>query len=83
MAANPQLVTSNTTVTYDGVVVPLLRGTVIDVPAGSALSTALSGKVAALSAQLQVPGSSDSISGGQLPAGQSGHTEPWSWGQAG
>jgi hypothetical protein len=77
-------VTSNTTVTYDGVVVPLLRGTVIDVPNGSALATALSGKITAVTAQQQVPGSSDSLGAGSgLSAGQSGHTEPYSWGQVG
>jgi hypothetical protein len=43
MAANPQLVTADTTITYDGVSQRVTRGTVIDVPAGSALATALSG----------------------------------------
>jgi hypothetical protein len=83
MAANPQLVTSNTTVVYDGVTVQLMRGVIIDVPNGSALATALSGKVIALSAQNQIPGSSDSLGAGSLAAGQSGHTSPYSWGQAG
>ena len=48
--------------TYDGV--PnnvMLRGTVIDVPAGSALNTALGSYITAASAQQQQPGSSDSI----------------------
>lgn len=84
MAANPQLVTSNTTVTYDGVVVPLMRGQVIDVPNGSALATALSGKIVALTAQQQIPGSSDSLGAGSaLSSSQAGHTEPYNWGQAG
>lgn len=83
MAANPQLVTSNTTVTYDGVVTQLMRGWVIDVPNGSALATALSGKVVALPAQSQIPGSSDSLGAGSLASAQAGHTSPYSWGQAG
>ena len=83
MAANPQLVTSNTTAVYDGVTVPLVRGTVIDVPNGSVLATALSGKVTPLTAQQQIPGSSDSLGAGSLASAQAGHTEPYSWGQAG
>jgi hypothetical protein len=69
MAANPQMVTLNTTATYDGVVTPLVRGTIIDVPTGSALATALSGKIVALTAQQQVPGSSDSLGAGSMAAG--------------
>jgi hypothetical protein len=65
MAARPMVV--NTTIpygtfTYDGV--PnnvILRGTVIDVPAGSALNTALGANITAMSTQQQQPGSSDSI----------------------
>jgi hypothetical protein len=48
MAANGQLVTADITITWDGVSVRLPRGTVIDVPAGSALATALSGSITAL-----------------------------------
>lgn len=48
MAANPQIVTSDITITYDGVPQRLMRGTIVDVPAGSALATALSGSISAL-----------------------------------
>ena len=66
MAARPMVV--NTTIpygtfTYDGV--PnnvILRGTVIDVPAGSALNTALGASITAMTAQQTQPGSSDSVS---------------------
>jgi len=50
MAANPQLVTAKTTITYDGVSQVIPRGTVIDVPNGSALATALSGNIVSMSA---------------------------------
>lgn len=84
MAANPQLVTANTTITYDGVSVPLMRGTVIDVPNGSALATALSGKVAALTAQQQIPGTSDSLGAGTLAGSTAGGgTDPYNAHQAG
>jgi hypothetical protein len=87
MAANPQMVTANTTATYDGVIVPLMRGTVIDVPNGSALATALSGKIVALSAQQQIPGSSDSLGAGSMAAGmENGYGPgkvPYNAGQAG
>jgi hypothetical protein len=66
MALHPFVV--NTTIpyntfTYDGV--PnnvILRGTVIDVPPSSALATALSTYVTAMTTQQQQPGTSDSIS---------------------
>jgi hypothetical protein len=84
MAANPQMVTANTTATYDGVITPLMRGTVIDVPNGSALATALSGKIVALSAQQQVPGSSDSLGAGSLAGSRAGGgTDPYNAGQVG
>jgi hypothetical protein len=85
MAANPQIVTANTTITYDGVTVPLMRGQVIDMPASGALATALSGKVVAMTAQQQVPGSSDSISSfGQLSSQLAGGgNDPYNAHQAG
>jgi hypothetical protein len=43
MAANPRLLASDTTVTWDGVQVFFPKGTIIDVPAGSALETAYGG----------------------------------------
>ncbi len=51
MAANGQLVTADVTITWDGVSQRIPRGTVIDVPAGSALTTALSGNITALTSQ--------------------------------
>jgi hypothetical protein len=67
MAARPMLVIATIPYgqfTYDGV--PnnvILRGTVIDVPAGSALNTALGAYITAMTAQQCQPGSSDSVSG--------------------
>lgn len=89
MAARPMLVTSNVpagTFTYDGVPnAPILRGTVIDIPAGSALNTALTSFTTALSSQQQVPGSSDSLgSFGQLSSQLAGGgTDPYNAHQAG
>lgn len=52
MAANPQLVNTTTTFTYDGVSQRVSRGTIIDVPPGSALQTAIGGgNLTALTAQ--------------------------------
>lgn len=51
MAANPQLVTTDITITYDGVSQRITRGTVIDMPVGSALATALGANVTPLTAQ--------------------------------
>lgn len=87
MAANPQVVNTDTTIVYDGVTVPLIRGTVIDMPASGALATALSGKVTAMTAQQWTPGSSDSVCPGSLAGGGEngygpGHT-PYNSGQLG
>lgn len=52
MALNPRIVNTDITVTWDGVSQRIPRGTIIDVPAGSALLTALgSGNLTALTAQ--------------------------------
>lgn len=52
MAANPQLVNATTNVTWDGVVTRIPRGTIIDVPNGGALQTAIGGgNLTALTAQ--------------------------------
>ena len=67
MAARPCVVNANIpygTFTYDGV--PnnvILRGTIIDVPAGSALNTALGSYITAIApgTQLLQPGGSDSL----------------------
>lgn len=76
MAANPQVVNTDTTITYDGVSQRIPRGTVIDVPNGSALATALSGNITALTTQqkqdgggqaVSVPGLENLVGGGQLP----------------
>jgi len=40
MAANPQLVNTDIAITYDGVSQRIMRGTIIDMPAGSALANA-------------------------------------------
>jgi hypothetical protein len=41
MAANPRIVKTDTTFTYDGVSQTIQMSTIIDVPAGSALETAI------------------------------------------
>lgn len=41
MSANPQIVTSDVIIRWDGVDQRIARGTVIDVPAGSVLSSAI------------------------------------------
>lgn len=52
MALNPRVVNTDITVTWDGVAQRIPRGTLIDVPAGSALLTAIgSGNLTALTAQ--------------------------------
>jgi len=48
MAANGYVVNTGVQITWDGVSQWIPRGTVIDVPAGSALATALSGNLTAL-----------------------------------
>jgi hypothetical protein len=40
MASNPRIVNKDITVTWDGGVFPVTAGTIVDVPAGSALETA-------------------------------------------
>lgn len=89
MAANPQIVTKDIpagTFTYDGVRnARIPRGTVIDVPAGSALATALAGFIAAESAQQCTPVSSDSVNAASLSDVSPAATPAWpgvyNWGQ--
>lgn len=40
MAANPRIVTTDITVSWDGGTTRVLRGTIVDIPAGSALEAA-------------------------------------------
>lgn len=40
MAANPRMLTTDVTVSWDGGTTKVLRGTIVDIPAGSALETA-------------------------------------------
>lgn len=83
MAANPQLVKTNIppgTFTYDGVPNQMiLRGTVIDVPAGSALATALGANITPLTAQQLGPNGADGLgAGGTLSSqGAGGGGEPY------
>jgi hypothetical protein len=97
MAANPVVVTTDCSMTWDGVKTRLNRGQVIDmataqgtattnVPPGTASNPAnLSTRVVALSAQQQVPGSSDSLGqfGTLSSATAGGGTDPYNAGQAG
>jgi hypothetical protein len=82
MARN--LVNTNCSITYDGVSVPLMRGTVIEVPTGSALATALGANITALTSQQQIPGSSDSLGAGSMAGSAAGGgTDPYNAHQAG
>lgn len=60
MAANPRMVNTDTSVTWDGGVTLVPAGTIVDIPAGSALETAYGGSsnLTSLSAQ-QVLGVAD------------------------
>lgn len=40
MAANPRIVTNDITVAWDGATFPVSAGTIVDIPAGSALESA-------------------------------------------
>lgn len=52
MAANPRMVNTTVTFTWDGVPARLFKGSIIDVPAGSALETAIGvGNLTTLSAE--------------------------------
>jgi hypothetical protein len=54
MASNPRMVNTDITITWDGVSQRIQRGTIIDVPAGSALQTAIgAGNLTALTANQQ------------------------------
>ena len=91
MAANPQLVTKDIpagTFTYDGVRnTRIPRGTVIDVPNGSALATALAGFIATETAQQCTPVTSDSVNPATLENvngygyPQQGWPGTYNWGQ--
>ena len=55
MASSPRMVINDVDVPYDGAVSHVLRGTVVDVPAGSPMETAYGGpsNLQSLSAQQQ------------------------------
>lgn len=74
MAARPMLVIADTTITYDGVPQRIIRGTVIDVPASSALNTALGANIAALTSQQVTQGGSDSLGPSAYATGQLTYT---------
>lgn len=75
MAARGMFVNADITITYDGVPVRLKRGTVIDVPAGSALNTALGSNITALTAGQQIPngGAADALGPSYLANGVIGY----------
>jgi hypothetical protein len=77
MAANPQIVNTDVTFTWDGVPVRLMRGTLVDVPSGGALQTAIGGgNLSALPAGRQTsdagvsvgPFMENTAGGGNLPS---------------
>ena len=76
MAANPMIVNTDVTITYDGVSQRIARGTLIDVPNPSAIRTAIgAGNLTAASAQQQScdggqsvgPFMENAVGGGQMP----------------
>lgn len=58
MAANPRVVINDVTVNWDGGTTLVTRGTIVDVPAGSALETAYGGpsNLASISASQETLG---------------------------
>jgi hypothetical protein len=60
-----------------------MRGQVIDVPAGSALNTALGANIIAMTSQQQVNGSSDSVNVSGLENKVGGGNLPYNQGQVG
>jgi hypothetical protein len=80
MASNPQLVNADCTITWDGVSQRIPRGTVIDVPAGSALATALGSNITALTTQQKSSNGGSSL-GPFLENLTGGGNEPSNWGQ--
>jgi hypothetical protein len=81
MAANPQLVTADCVITYDGVPQRIPRGTVIDVPAGSALATALGANITALTTQQKSSNGGSSLGACLLENLVGGGQEPNASGQ--
>jgi hypothetical protein len=81
MASNPQLVNTDCTITWDGASQRIPRGTVIDVPAGSALATALGGNITALTTQQKSSNGGVSLGACLLENVVGGGQEPNSSGQ--
>ena len=75
MAANGYVVNTGVQITWDGVSQWIPRGTVIDVPAGSALATALSGNLTALTS-MQTQAMNGQSLGGSLANLTGGGNEP-------
>jgi hypothetical protein len=81
MAANPQVVNTDITMTWDGASQRVARGTLIDVPAGSALQTALgSENLTALPAARQSCDMGVSV-GPFMENTTGGGNEPMAWAQ--
>ena len=81
MAANPQIVNTDVTVTWDFVSQRIPRGTLIDVPAGSALMTAIgSSNLTAVGAARQTSDSGVSY-GPFMENTAGGGTDPSAWPQ--
>lgn len=81
MAANPQIINQDTTVTWDGVSQRIPRGTLIDVPPGSALQTAIgSSNLTALTAQ-QTSNTGGISVGPFMENTVGGGSEPYAWPQ--
>lgn len=76
MAARPMLVTADTVITYDNVSQRIPQGTVIDVPAGSALNTALGANITALTSQQACQDGGVSV-GPFMRTGTGGGSDPY------
>lgn len=67
MASNPRLVAQDTTVAWDGATFLVPKGTIVDIPAGSALETAYG-----LSNLVSIGGIASDVN----PGGDPGQSEP-------
>jgi len=82
MAARPMLVNTDVMITYDGVAQRIARGTVIDVPSGSALNTALGANITALTAQQAGATGDGGVSVGPFMENTTGGGNmPYAWAQ--
>lgn len=86
MAANPYVLNADVTITWDGVSVRLMRGTVIDTPASSGSNLAAtigSSNLTALPSQVTSDMGGISSAADRMANKTGGGQMPYSWGQVG